>query len=81
VKVDAATRSKLVEIGEAIRTARERADVSQAALAAKVGMQRENMIRLEKGRVNLTVETLMRIASGLGLDLNVKLTRSRPKGT
>ena len=74
MKVNAATRKKLVEIGEAIRAAREKADLSQAA---KVGMQRENMIRAEKGRVNLTVETLMRIASGLDLDVSVKLARPK----
>lgn len=55
-----------------IRDARERQGVSQAALAEKIGMFRENFIRVEKGRVNLTVETLMRIAEGLGVDLLVK---------
>ena len=77
MKVNAATGKKLVEIGAVIRAARERAELSQAELAVKVGMQRENMIRVEKGRANLTVETLVRIASGLDLDLTVKL--SRPK--
>jgi transcriptional regulator with XRE-family HTH domain len=77
VKVNAATRKKLVEIGDSIRAARVRADLSQAGLAAKVGMLRENVIRAEKGRVNLTVETLVRIASGLDLDLTVRF--SRPK--
>lgn len=46
--------------------------MSQAALAAKIGMFRENYLRVEKGRVNLTVETLMRISDGLGVDLVVK---------
>lgn len=77
MKVNATTRQKLVEIGKNIRAVRERADISQATLAAKIGMYRENYIRVEKGRVNLTVETLMRIADGLGLDLTVKLKRRR----
>lgn len=72
MKVNAATRRKLAEIGLAIRDARERAGVSQAALAMKIGMHRENMIRIEKGRVNLTVETMMRIAEGLGVGLRVR---------
>jgi len=55
-----------------IRDARERQDVSQAALAAKISMYRENLIRVEKGRVNLTVETLMRISEGLGVNITVK---------
>jgi len=77
VKVNAATRVKLAEIGGAIRTARERADLSQASLAEKIGMQRENLIRVEKGRANLTVETLVRIASGLDLDLRVRFLRRK----
>jgi UDP-N-acetylglucosamine 1-carboxyvinyltransferase len=77
VKVDASTRRKLSEIGELLRTARERAQVSQAALAEKVQMGRENVIRIEKGRANVTIDTLVRIASGLGLDLHVTLRRRR----
>lgn len=77
MKVDASTRRKLSEIGELLRTARERAQVSQAALAEKVQMGRENVIRIEKGRANVTIDTLVRIASGLGLDLHVTLRRRR----
>ena len=76
MKVDAATRRTLVEIGTAIRTARERAKISQAALAAAIGMQRENLIRVEKGRVNLTVETIVRITTGLGAEVSLRI---RPK--
>ena len=71
VKVDLATREKLIEIGSMIRAARERAELSQASVAARIGMARENYLRIEKGRANLTVETLMRIGHGLGLDLSV----------
>jgi transcriptional regulator with XRE-family HTH domain len=79
VKVDGATRKKLFEIGEMIRSARERAGLSQLSLAEDIGMGRENVIRIEKGRANVTVDTPVRIASGLGLDVTVKLrTRARP---
>lgn len=77
VKVDASTRKKLAEIGEVLRTARERAHVSQAALAEKIQMGRENVIRIEKGRANVTVDTLVRIAFGLGLDLHVTVRKRR----
>lgn len=77
MKVGAATRAKLVEIGETIREARERTGLSQAALAEKIGMHRENMIRVEKGRTNLTVETMMKIADALGLSLQIVLARRR----
>lgn len=77
MKVDAATRAKLVEIGKTIREARERVGLSQAALAEIVGMHRENMIRVEKGRTNLTVETMMKIADALELSLQIVLARRR----
>lgn len=76
MKVNAATRAKLIEIGTAIRAVRKRQGLSQAALAKKIDMLRENYIRIEKGRLNLTVETLMRVGDGLGVDLSV---RFRPK--
>ena len=81
MKVNGATQSKLVEIGETIRAAREQAGVSQAGLASKIGMHRENVIRLEKGRGNLTVETLMRVAEGLGVDLRVTFVRRPTKAS
>lgn len=73
MKVNAATRAKLVEIGRMMRAARERQDLSQASLADKIGMLRENYLRIEKGRLNVTVETLVRIADGLGMELVVRL--------
>jgi transcriptional regulator with XRE-family HTH domain len=75
VKVNAATRRKLLDVGEAIRAFRERAGESQAAVARKIGMQRENLIRIEKGRANVTVETLMRIAGALDADVVVRLRK------
>lgn len=75
MKVNAATRAKLVEIGASIRAARLRRGMSQAALADEIGMYRENYIRIEKGRVNLTVETMMRIAKGIGVELGVTFGR------
>jgi transcriptional regulator with XRE-family HTH domain len=63
-----------------IRAARERGGISQAALATKIGMHRENVIRVEKGRGTATIETLMRIAEGLGMDLRVTLMRRHGGG-
>jgi transcriptional regulator with XRE-family HTH domain len=67
----------LIEIGKLVRATRGRAKISQAKLAEEIGMARENIIRLEMGRANLTIETLVRIASGLGAELRVTLVRSR----
>lgn len=81
MKVDASTRAKLVEIGEIIRDVRLRRGVSQAALAQEIGMYRENYLRIEKGRVNLTVETMMRIAEGLGVRFEVVFRAPRGKAS
>lgn len=76
MKADAATRKKLAEIGRILRAARLDAGVSQAALAERIGMARENYVRLDAGRVNATVETLLRVASGIGVDLRVVLVKA-----
>lgn len=81
MKVDPATRAKLVEIGTTIREARMQVGISQAALAEKIGMHRENYLRIEKGRLNVTIETLMRIAIGLGLDLTVGYSAATSKSS
>ena len=73
MKVDRATRAKLAEIGALVRPARERAELSQADLAERVGMYRENIIRIEKGRINMTVDTLVRVAAGIGAILVVQM--------
>ncbi len=75
MKANATTRRKLANIGDLFRRARERANVSQAELAERIGMHRVNYIRFERGRVNMTVETMMRVAGGLGLDLHVALKK------
>lgn len=41
--------------------------LSQGALAAKLGMKRPAISRLERGENNPSIETLERLASGLGL--------------
>lgn len=78
MKLDATTRAKLVEIGATIRAAREGAALSQAELADRIGMHRTNLIRIEKGRANLTIETLLRLAQGLERGLAVDLVVLKP---
>lgn len=60
-------------IGEQIRTARIEAKLSQAAVADRIGMTRGNYARIEHGETNVTIETLLRIAEGLGLDLTIMI--------
>jgi len=49
-------------------------NLSQTALARQLKMQQPAIARLESGDHNPSVETLMRIARGLGIDLHIDIT-------
>lgn len=72
-KLELRTKRVAARIGERLRSARLEAGLSQQTLAVKIGMTRSNYARLEQGRTNVTLDTLLRIADGLGLDLRVEL--------
>lgn len=40
-------------------------------------MERPNYARIEKGRVNITIDTLLRICDGLGVKLAIVLGEAR----
>lgn len=71
-KLDVATQKLALTIGASIADARRRADVSQQKLADGIGMTRSNFARIEQGRTNVTIDTLLRIARGLGLTVDVR---------
>jgi DNA-binding Xre family transcriptional regulator len=57
---------------------REQAGLTQQELAKKIGMDTTALSRLESGRqANVTMQTLERIARGLGYDLQVQVRPSR----
>jgi ribosome-binding protein aMBF1 (putative translation factor) len=62
-------------IGEQVRTARDKAGLSQRDLASQMGTSQAAIARLEAGGVGPTVTTLQRVADALGLSLTVELTR------
>lgn len=70
-KLDPRTKRAVREIGRRIKTAREEACLSQEKLAATIGMTRSNYARIERGATNVTIETLVRIAKGLGVGVTV----------
>lgn len=65
------------EIGARIRTARMRHRLSQAALAARVGLTQSSLSHYENGKRDLSVTTLIRIAQELGVDLHELTGSSR----
>jgi DNA-binding XRE family transcriptional regulator len=47
--------------------------MSQSALAAKVGVSRSYLAAVERGRANPSLEVIVRLAAGLGLELDLTL--------
>ena len=54
-----------------MRAAREKVGLSQQALADQIGMTRGNYARIEQGRTNVTLDTMLRIAAGLGARVEI----------
>ncbi|MFX4293100.1 helix-turn-helix domain-containing protein [Streptomyces bohaiensis] len=57
------------EVGERIAEARLAADLNQAELAARVGMERTALVRIEAGDRRVTALELLRLADELGVPL------------
>lgn len=54
--------------GERVRTRREALGLSQEALAARSGVHWTFLGQVERGRRNLNLHNLLKIAAGLGVD-------------
>ena len=59
------TEKKLVRLGLAIRHRRKEIGLSQEALAAKAGLERSNVGKIERGENNLSILNLVRISEAL----------------
>lgn len=66
-------RTQLVvkRIGKRLREIRKARELSQELLAYKAGLERAYYWKLENGRMNVTVETLVRVADVLKVDVSV----------
>lgn len=58
------------ELGDRIRLLRKAQDLSQYRFSAMIGMDRSYLIGIEKGRRNVSVDNLVRIAAGLDVSLS-----------
>ena len=58
-------------VAQRVREARERQGLRQEDLAAKAGIARPNIARLEKGTHMPTLSTLQKVASALSIDMTV----------
>lgn len=59
----------LVGIGSRIRELREQKGVSQQDLAAACNFEKSNMSRLESGKTNFTIGSLLKISKALQVKL------------
>jgi len=64
---------KLELIGDLIKTARKKRQLTQEQLGELVGVKKAQISRLENSTGNVTFETVMRIFNALGAKLNLKL--------
>ena len=64
-------------VAVAIVRYRAKHDLSQRELAGRIGMKQPQVARLELGEVNPSMDTLMRVASRLGIELTIDV---RPAG-
>jgi transcriptional regulator with XRE-family HTH domain len=60
-------------LGRRIRKLREQKGVSQEEFAAMCGVNRSYMGRIERGELNLTLETLQKLGSPLGTSVSALL--------
>lgn len=63
-------------IGRAIRTARKQQGFTQETFAMAASLDRSYMGAIERGEFNLTIETLLKITTGLGLSASELLSRA-----
>jgi transcriptional regulator with XRE-family HTH domain len=68
--VQAATRADQVVLGRAVREQRARRGLSQEELGARAGIHRNYVGAIERGEVNTTFRSLVKVARGLDTPLS-----------
>lgn len=63
---------KTYEVGKAIRDARTKKDWSQKELARRAHVSQQLISFMERGSLNFSFETLMKVTSALGLQFSIK---------
>ena len=62
------TEQRVKRFGQVIREARQRAELSQTALAERCELTHADISRLENGKANPTLRMLLRVLDALGID-------------
>lgn len=61
------------EVAKQLRDARKSQGMTQESLAELVGTKKSNISRLESGRYNPSLDFLVKVARGLGKQIQVKV--------
>ena len=61
------------DVAKQLRDVRKAQGVTQESLAALVGPKKSNISRLESGRYNPSLDFLVKVAGGLGKQIQVKV--------
>jgi transcriptional regulator with XRE-family HTH domain len=64
-------------LGKAIRSRRSELGCAQEALAARAGLDRANYGAIERGESNVTLDTIVKVASALQIEPSSLLSRAR----
>ena len=71
-KLDPRVLRLSAKIGAKLRAAREASGRTQTEIAAELKMDRPSLSRIEAGRTNVTIESLIKIADVFGLTVSIE---------
>ena len=61
------------DVADQLRSARKAQGMTQESLAERVGTKKSNISRLESGRYNPSLDFLVKVADGLGKQIQIKV--------
>lgn len=61
------------ELGKMLKRLRQEADLSGQTLAEKSGIEQPHISKIERGKVNVTLSTLIKIAHAFGKRINISI--------
>lgn len=69
------------QLGLLLKACRKRRQLTQTAVGSRVGVRQAQISSIETHGADITVETLYKLLSALGLELVLRDTEARGKGT
>lgn len=61
------------DVAEQLRSVRKEQGMTQESLAERVGTKKSNISRLESGRYNPSLDFLVKVAGGMGKQIQIKV--------